>query len=184
MYYLPDFLLHNVVIQNGSRSYHPRYNADLWVEVKGSMNREDAEKIMAFAGYYSEDYCYKVEGFEHPIIILSNIPSGNSIIEIDRCIGSFYFDYGFDEDSFSSPNDIPDYLSVQPFDFAFIDDDPTWTAYPCINKQGNFSVLGIHDFADRDELATEKAYRIARQARFEHNQSPKYKDVVYQIMTR
>lgn len=91
LYYLPDFLLHDVLIRN-------EYKQDLWVEVKGRMTKEDSEKISAFVtDNYAEPinlgtdaeplYCgdYYII---NPVIILSNIPDGDDINDIDSCIYS------------------------------------------------------------------------------------------------
>lgn len=64
MYYLPDFLIHDVT---------GRFNGDLWVEVKGYMSEKDAEKINTFARGHS--------GLEvvNPILVVGNIPTWDEI---------------------------------------------------------------------------------------------------------
>lgn len=46
LYYLPDFLVHNIVINPYSK---PKKKADLYVEVKGFLTEKDAEKIRHFS---------------------------------------------------------------------------------------------------------------------------------------
>ena len=163
LYYLPDFLLHDVIIQNNNRTSKESYTVDLYAEIKGKITKKDAQKILYFAGVHSENYsCDKITGdggyiFEYPIIILPNIPFGNNIKSIDRQI----------EDNLWNIYKSFYQYDIYPFDFKHIDND-NWTAYPCINKQGKFSILGVHDLYNRDDIATEKAYKKAIQARFEH----------------
>lgn len=146
LYYLPDFLLHDVWIRN-----HTPH--DLWVEVKGQMTEEDARKIIKFAAE-REDFCgcCDVELYEHPILVVTNIPNNS-------------------DDVFNIAYNEPE---PYPFNFYLIDGD-YFGACPCITWEGHFALVG-HDgnyTADRDDEATEKAYRIARQARFEHGEQPK-----------
>ena len=54
-----------------------------------------------------------------------------------------------------------------PFNFLLVDGD-YYAALPCISLQGKFAVEGS-DYTEYVNVeATEKAYRLARQARFEH----------------
>ena len=53
VYYLPDFLIHNV---------YGRYKGDLWFEVKGNMTMQDAEKIQRFAyGGMTQEQVMEIE---------------------------------------------------------------------------------------------------------------------------
>ena len=73
LYYLPDFLLHDVVC---------RYNQgnelmNLWVEVKGEMTPEDAFKI------------YK---FRNPILVFGNVPDGEEWWNMKDAIWDMNYD--------------------------------------------------------------------------------------------
>ena len=154
IYYLPDFLLHNVLFRDEDVSY------DLWVEVKGIMNEIDAKKIINFANLRVDendmlflDETGKILGCENPLLVVTNIPDGDDI------------------------NDIEDYMrnlayegnEPYPFNFQTIDGD-WFGAFPFINKQGRFVIKDDNQrcIGGEDEKATEKAYRLARQVRFEH----------------
>ena len=88
---------------------------------------------------------------------MPNIPDGDNIINIDDCI--LNISEG-DESLFP-------YYGIYPFNFNNIDGD-WYAAYPCIDKKGNFAIVGGDYTGARDDEATERAYRLARQARFEH----------------
>lgn len=49
-----------------------------------------------------------------------------------------------------------------------------FAAHPGINKNGKFELFGDDSsyLCDQDPIATERAYRLARQARFEHGEKP------------
>ena len=65
LYYLPDFLLHGVAGRSGE---------DLYVEVKGRMTDEDAEKIKRFAD----------QG--NPVLIVGKLPEGDREYDISEDI--------------------------------------------------------------------------------------------------
>lgn len=139
LYYLPDFLLHDVYTHaSGGLSYL----GDLWVEVKGQMTEEDRHKLYVF----SEQF---------PVYIVTNIPEGES-----------FFDLIF---NMCTKDDI----LISPFNFNGIDAD-NYDAFPYVDKQGRFVIAGADgDYLDnRDEQTTVEAYRLARQARFEHGENP------------
>lgn len=147
--YLPDFLLHGV---------YGRGSGDLYVEVKGHMTDADADKINRF---------YEI-GKDNPdtygksrtaILVVGNIPSGANIDEILwRIEGEAY------EDNGNWPNK---------YNFETIDGD-YFAAYPGINHEGKFELFGDDSsyLCNMDRNATEKAYRSASQARFEHGERP------------
>lgn len=152
LYYLPDFLLHDVLIRDFNSPI------DLWVEVKGQMTEQDAKKIIKFAESGSEghDYLY---GYPNPILIVTNIPYGDDYLDT--------IDYM--RDLAYSSND------PAPFNFSLIDGD-YFAAFPVINKQGHLVIMddngrcsGSKGEGQFDYEATVEAYRLARQARFEHN---------------
>lgn len=131
--YLPDFLLRNVAIRNQG-------HANLYVEVKGYMTDDDWAKIKSFS-------------HDKPIIVLGDIPHGDSMSEIDNFILNY-------------PNVISQYFS-----FGTIDNDE-YPAYPGINHEGRLEIFSENTESNRDEQVTLKAYQNAASARFERGEHP------------
>ena len=163
LYYLPDFLLHDVYFIyriNGIKD-NMRYFGDLWVEVKGKMSASDAEKIFKFANIQENkdrsigEPWYTVS---NPILVVANIPSGYTFSDF--------------EDSMISEQDLS--YDVSPFKSITVDGDDFHDAFPCITPQGHFAIWSLMSFPLEgkitciDTAATKKAYKLARQARFEH----------------
>ncbi|MCD7724942.1 MAG: hypothetical protein LUI12_05235 [Clostridiales bacterium] len=149
-YYLPDFLLHGV---------EGRAAGDLYVEVKGVMTKADAAKIYAFSMPDDSGDIYNVE---NPTLVVAGIPDGDTIGDIE-----FYCeDIGYS--GFPGVKGGP-----YPFNFETIDGD-YFVAHPGINKNGHFELFGDDNnyTRDRDDEATLEAFRLARQARFEHGETP------------
>lgn len=147
LYYLPDFLLHNVFIRDENTPL------DLWVEVKGQMTDVDAQKIIKFSGVDEEER-FGCGIVKNPILVVTNIPDE----DIYSCITeqAYYADCG-----------------APPFNLYNIDGD--WFAcFPTITKQGRFGLMDDNRrcVGEEDEEATVEAYKLARQARFEHKQTP------------
>ena len=90
-------------------------------------------------------------------LVVGAIPAGDDIDDVIREIG---------DRAYSSGNECWPYE----FNFETIDGDH-FAAYPGINKHGRFELFGDDSsyLCDMDGTATEKAYRMARQARFEHS---------------
>lgn len=149
--YLPDFLLHGV---------DGRAPSDLYVEVKGKMTETDSEKILRFCGKRENPDDLTVP---NPILVVNCIPDGNTISEIEAYCRKFGYG-GF-------PGDVK-YPS--PYNFSTIDSDE-FVAHPGINKNGHFELFGDDSSytETRDDAATLRAFRRARQARFEFGQTPK-----------
>ena len=145
LYYLPDFLLHGVAGRSGE---------DLYVEVKGRMTDEDAEKIKRFAD----------QG--NPVLIVGKLPEGDREYDISEDISY----RAYQNEKANWPYE---------FNFETIDGDH-FGAHPGINKDGRFELFGDDGsyLCEQDDAATEKAYRIARQARFEHGETPVVRKVV------
>ena len=146
--YLPDFLLHNVA----GRAY-----GDLFVEVKGNMTHNDSKKIKRFIEI----------GMQNPneygksktaILLVGNIPEGETMIDIINDIGCKAYD---------------DHHGLSMYNFESIDGD-YFAAHPGVNKNGRFELFGddCNYLCDMDVDKTAKAYRLARQARFEHGETP------------
>ena len=147
--YLPDFLLHGCT---------GRCPTDLYVEVKGKMTYADAEKIRHFSG---------ITGLEsnevaNPILVVTGIPGGDDIRDIE----DFCQYHGYN--GFSEIQGGP-----YPFNFETIDGD-YFVAHPGINKNGQFELFGDDRSytCDRNDEATLRAFKLARQARFEHGEQP------------
>jgi hypothetical protein len=143
--YLPDFLLHGV---------DGRVDGNLFVEVKGQMTDLDAVKINRFYELGQDNHDASGESMT-AILVVGSIPRGAGISEILWHIkNEAYFD------NRNWPNK---------FNFETIDGD-YFAAYPGINHQGRFELFGDDSsyLCDMDLKATERAYRTARQARFEH----------------
>lgn len=150
--YLPDFLLHDV---------RGRVNGDLYVEVKGQMSEGDAVKIKKFV----EASVYKDEaGRKHigkPLLVVGRIPPEDNIRDIDSYIEDCAYPY-------KEPVG-----GIYCFNFETIDFD-YFAAHPGISKEGHFELFGDDGsyLALRDDARTLRAYRKAKQARFEHGQTP------------
>lgn len=154
LYYLPDFLLHDVWIRNN-------YKRDLWAEVKGKMTEIDAVKIDRFCwGRYATEE-EMAEGhimfIDNPIIVLGNILDGDEWWDLFNSI-------------YDNQNAV-NWFGADCFNFYFIDGD-YYNALPCVSPEGHFAIVGGDYLEDIDSETTVKAYNIARQARFEHGESP------------
>ncbi|MGF7146319.1 hypothetical protein HNQ56_004786 [Anaerotaenia torta] len=148
MMYLPDFLLHGV---------DGRSSGDLYVEVKGRMNDNDARKINRFAELGMEsEYCEKSKT---AILVVGKIPDGDCIRDI-----IYYIEDRAYSDHKHWPNE---------FNFRTIDGD-YFAAHPGINHNGKFELFGDDSsyLAAMDPIRTEKAYRLARCTRFERGEKP------------
>lgn len=154
-YYLPDFLLHDVTFNHAGYSE----GNDLYVEVKGKMTEEDAKKIRQFAfPEGSEEGDLWIPEKMNPLLVLAAIPDGETIQEIERSVFDGYWLR-------------PDSFGVDAFNFETVDGD-NFGAMPGIGRDGKFQLFGADSSytGDMDGIATERAYRLARQARFEHGQ--------------
>lgn len=141
--YLPDFLLHDVRTQAG------RERCELYVEVKGNMQKSDFSKILSFAydGFSGNQNLKPVRR----IFVVGNMPDGtfDSIIrDYCSCI-----------------------LGIGPFSMQTVSGDES-AAIPCIDKNGEFSLHDEKHGDMIDDKKTKLAYCVARQARFEHGDEP------------
>lgn len=150
--YLPDFLLHDVTFNHAGY----RRGCDLYVEVKGRMTAEDAEKIRGFA--------FPVEGLGslvmNPLLVVGNIPAGDTIRDLEDAV--------FGESFGPAP------FGVSLFNFETVDGD-YFGAMPGVGRDGKFQLFGADGSytCDMNKGATERAYRLARQARFEFGETPR-----------
>lgn len=156
-YYLPDFLLHDVTFNHAGYSE----GNDLYVEVKGKMTAEDAEKIKKFAFPPEADdgECWDPDKM-NPLLVVGNIPEGDDADAITDAV----FDTAFG----SAP------FGVAMFNFETVDGD-YFGAMPGVGLDGKFQLFGADSsyVCDMNPYATERAYRMARQARFEYGETPR-----------
>lgn len=146
LYYLPDFR----VKCYGCRGYFKGKPFDLYIEVKGKMTEQDAEKINRFSPKYMMDPTCP----GYPLLIVDKIPE-------EGCATYWELgdrDIGFDQ---------------YPFNYKTIDGD-YFGAYPAATRDGKFYLFGADGsyINDDDAARMERAYRIARCARFEHGERP------------
>ncbi len=154
--YLPDFLLHVCAGRSPS---------DMYVEVKGKMTEADAEKILQFSGIKD----FESHEILNPILVVAGIPDGDSIADIE----DFCQDLGY--------GGFPEFDGgPYPFNFETIDGD-YFVAHPGVNKEGQFELFGDDSnyTYDRDDIATLYAFKLARQARFEHGEQPEVRRNCY-----
>lgn len=116
---------------------------DLYIEVKGQMTKEDAEKIKEFSK-------------EHKILVVGNIPQKGCSSDAYQ-IGAYNGMDGTD---------------IYPFNYELIDGD-YFAAYPAAKHGRFYLWGDDSNYIDIDDkYAVEEAYNKARQARFEHGEMP------------
>ena len=146
--YLPDFR----VQCHGFRGDCLPDPFDLWIEVKGKMTQEDADKIREF--FVCGDGANK-------ILVVSDIPNINTEWDLS------------DSDVFGSYRSM-DGAGISPFNYETLDGD-YFAAYPAA-YHGNFYLWGDDSnyiSSDPEERTLLRiAYNKARQARFEHGETP------------
>ena len=151
--YLPDFK----VKCYGTRGDIGDDPFDLWIEVKGNMTKEDASKIREFSGcidsfYWPWDDAERMKDYNR-ILIVGNIPRPeNSWMPTEEWYDAYM------------KWDIP------PFNYALIDGD-WFGAFPAA-LDGKFYLWGDEGSYIHDIEPVQRAYAIARQARFEHGATP------------
>lgn len=162
--YLPDFR----VKCYGTRGNRDAVPFDLYIEVKGRMTQKDADKVLEFVGMRevpavnpddSIFCCFEIP--ENPTLIVGNIPRE-----------------GCSSDSYSvGAYDPMDGIGIYPFNYETIDGDH-FAAYPAAHR-GKFYLWGDDgNYINGDDIpSVESAYRIARQARFEHGETPSRRSV-------
>lgn len=125
---------------------NPKRPFDLWIEVKGKMTQQDKEKIESFSN-----------GLRNPILIVHKIPNLGCATCSSDC------------ESYARMNGF----EIYPFNYHLIDGD-CFAAYPAATKYGEFYLFGDDsNYINMEDVGrVEKAYTIARQARFEHGETP------------
>lgn len=157
--YLPDFLLHKVQLGGyGSGSEFSEIRS-LYVEVKGQMTQADSEKILAFYKAGLADGLPAIS--DTAVLVLGDIPSGATLDRMRSCV------------DVQNGSTFPQ--AARAFHFGTVD-GMDCTAFPCVNREGYLELFGQAEEYNRrfiDRGATERAYRFARQARFEHGETPR-----------
>lgn len=146
LYYLPDF---RVKCYGCRGNYKRQQPFDLYIEVKGKMTAEDAIKIKRFTNWRDEHGLRS-----YPLLIVDKIP-----------------DEGYATGWILYQNPVG--FELTPFNYETIDGD-WFGAYPAATKNGKFYLFGADSnyINDDDAARMERAYRIARCARFEHGERP------------
>ena len=155
--YLPDFLLHDVDGRCGI------LGGDLYVEVKGVpiLTSTDRYKITSFVtDGYGADYLGNLN-IKNPLLIVNKIPEGEDLRLMDFSIREMH-------------DRCADY-----FTFTYVDNDKGVACFPAINRDGHFELFADDPsyLNDRNYYATELAYTLARQARFDHGQTPTFEEI-------
>lgn len=150
-YYLPDFR----VKCWGTRGAIWDKPFDLWVEVKGKMTQEDANKIKAFARPIIKHAgeIQWVSEIQNPILIVGNIPQKGKT-DCGSSLGSY---------------EGMDGIDIYPFNLELIDGDYFGTGFQYSSGK---LVLGGDDsnYGGTSDSTVDQAYEAARQARFEHGE--------------
>lgn len=158
IYYLPDFLLHNVQIGGfGSGSEFSEIRS-LYVEVKGQMTQSASEKIMLF---YQAGLTGDFPGVsDNPVLVLGDIPAGVTLAQMRSWVDT------------ECRREHP--WAARAFHFGTVD-GMDCTAFPGVNREGCLELFGQAEEYNRrfiDRRKTERAYCLAKQARFEHGERP------------
>lgn len=148
--YLPDFR----VKCYGKRGDYKSDPFDLYIEVKGKMTQDDADRINEFAGVsYGDDFHVRVA---NPTLIVGDIPPEGGCF--DSCK--------------TGPYDKMDGIDIYPFNYETIDGDH-FAAYPAAHDKKFYLWGDDSNYINGcDVKAVEEAYSIARQARFEFGETP------------
>lgn len=152
-YYLPDFR----VKCYGTRGCRESKPFDLFIEVKGKMTLADANKIKRFSGKDQHEMDTSLNLLPNPVLIVDRIPG-------EGCCTDSYEVKAYE---------LMNGWHIYPFNYELIDGD-YFAAYPAADEKGHFYLMGddSHYVNDKDIPRVEAAYRKARQARFEHGETP------------
>lgn len=191
LYYLPDFLVHNVVINPYSK---PKKKTDLYVEVKGCLTEKDKKKINEFSMQsvfeIKGDWGGYVDKVRNPLFLVgSRIPENfrDTFDEADKLNkeqeGNYF--YCLDTVDDSSLNDIASFVIDKSENLTFLSnsaiitkglvfEDNTWKEikdddmWHEVYKEGKtFKIVDELDTKNVSIRKTNKAYQMARSARFE-----------------
>lgn len=152
IYYLPDFILYNVKVRS--------FSSNLYIEVKGHVTKEDILKIEKFYEVFSDNG--ELQSSKKPLLVVGKIPYGQSINQL--------FDFIYETQDFIYKN-VDDFFGI--FNHCYCDHD-NYPALPVLDLDKNLMLMqpgSNNDCLNVDEAATLKAYRIAKQVRFEHGEA-------------
>lgn len=151
--YLPDFKVKCYGTRGGFSEKDP---FDLWIEVKGNMTEEDASRIKEFAGSVQHDEFISWYEIDNPVLIIGDVPNPEN-----------YYSSSDDFNNYKPMNDV----DIYPWNYELIDGD-YFAAYPAV-KDGKFYLDGDDsNYQTQDISIIRNAFRKARQARFEHGETP------------
>lgn len=130
---------------------------DLWIEVKGEMTQEDADKIYEFTNQIEIEHdgilYYEIQ---NPVLIVGDIPNPDTYYADSTDLGCYEPMNGID---------------ICPWNYKTIDGD-YFAAYPAV-ENGCFYLDGDDsNYQTMDLNIIREAFRKARQARFEHGETP------------
>ena len=133
---------------------------DLFIEVKGEMSRLDADKILEFAGaWHKENNSNYIEEYyeqRNSILIVGQIPNPDT-----------YSADSSDLHSYDKMNNMP----IYPWNYYTIDGD-YFACYPAVHN-GHFYLDGDDsNYQTMNIEVIRNAFLVARQARFEHGETP------------
>lgn len=140
--YLPDFKLRHV---NGSHFD----NQTLWVEVKGDMDEESAQKILHFS---------------EPIYVVGPMPHADDLWELTRKMGAMAYD-GPAPHYYNFETVIYDHFAAYPGVFKGYGEEGTGKGFGLFGDDSNYLCM-------RDDGLTWRAFQVALSARFEHGETP------------
>jgi hypothetical protein len=159
VYYLPDFLIYDV---EGEHMSHWRQN--IYVEVKGAPDEDSANKVFNCSVGYCEDADDKYG--EHggiPVWVVGNIPDPANYINDMSKQRLNYCD---------NCRDLPHHCALCINDFGTLDGDYCFEFSIDYTDhlifRGADSSYGFGTWSEK----ISKAFRAARQARFEHGETP------------
>lgn len=142
--YLPDFKV-KCYGDRGSCDLEEPF--DLYIEVKGKMTQYDADRILEFTGWDHDKII-------NSVLIVGNIPE-------KYCSSDSMANHAYER---------MNGIDIYPFNYYTVDGD-YFGAYPAA-LDGKFYLWGDEGSYIHDIEVVEKAYDIARQARFEHGEKP------------
>ena len=126
---------------------------DLWIEVKGKMTQTDADKIHEFAGRIVNRGAWSEYVIENPVLVVGGIPNPDT-----------YHDGLHNYEGM-------DGIRIYPWNYETIDGD-YFAAFPAA-KNGHFYLDGDDsNYTTMNPDVIRDAFIKARQARFEHGETP------------
>ena len=153
--YLPDFR----VKCYGTRGECTDNFFDLYIEVKGRMTQEDADKIFEFCGRNDPDFWNpEINKKYESILVVGDIPNGDMYEAQSYDLGCY---------------ERMDGIAIYPWNYETIDGDH-FACYPAVSEDGRFYLDGDDsNYQTMDIGVIKSAFLFAKQARFEYGETPK-----------